>query len=132
MYVRRDGIILQAFRWTGDPDQDEDPAWAADAMSNGELSFENEGTPKVRLLIHAANGTLCAKRGDWIIRDADGATYPCKPEMFEQIYERLQAVENTRSMATLREIVARVDQALSRLRTMSRDFAMHMGLSRRL
>lgn len=50
------------FRWTGGPDQTEDPTWALDALRAGELEFVNDGTPNVRLK-HTGTGRI-AKPGD--------------------------------------------------------------------
>ncbi|NQD40531.1 hypothetical protein [Glutamicibacter halophytocola] len=48
--------------------------------------------PKMRtigqMLIHTLEGTMTAIPGDWIIRGVQGEFYPCKPEIFEQTYER--------------------------------------------
>jgi hypothetical protein len=33
-------------------------------------------------------GDMRAQRDDWIIRGTSGELYPCKPDIFSQIYER--------------------------------------------
>lgn len=50
------------FRWTGGPDQTEDPTWAVNAIRKGELEFTNDGTPRVRLNV-TSTGQI-AKPGD--------------------------------------------------------------------
>jgi hypothetical protein len=39
------------------------------------------------LMISTLEGIMRAKKGDWIIRGAKGEFYPCKPDVFEQVYE---------------------------------------------
>src|SRR5260221_6203229 len=73
--------IIDAFRWTGGPDQEEDPVWACEAIG------ENVGTPAVAMLIRTLEGTMRADQGDWIIRGIAGEIYPCKPEIFAKSYE---------------------------------------------
>jgi len=38
--------------------------------------------------IHTLEGVMRAEPGDWIIRGVQGEFYPCKPDIFEQTYER--------------------------------------------
>lgn len=35
-------------------------------------------------------GRVSANIGDWIIRGVKGELYPCKPDIFEQTYERVE------------------------------------------
>ena len=43
--------------------------------------------------IRTLEGVMTASLGDWIIRDAAGEVYPCKPKIFEQTYERVEEDE---------------------------------------
>ena len=43
--------------------------------------------------IRTLEGVMTARLGDWIIRGVAGEVYPCKPEIFEQTYERVEEVE---------------------------------------
>lgn len=45
------------------------------------------------LEIETLEGTMNASLGDWIIRGVQGEFYPCKPDIFEATYERVQFVE---------------------------------------
>ena len=40
-----------------------------------------------RLIISTLEGLHWADEGDWIIRGAQGEFYPCKPDVFAQVYE---------------------------------------------
>lgn len=41
------------------------------------------------IYINTLEGTLRATVGDWIIRGVKGEFYPCKPDIFEATYERV-------------------------------------------
>jgi len=39
--------------------------------------------------IETLEGTMRANPGDWIIKGIKGELYPCKPDIFEQTYEKV-------------------------------------------
>jgi hypothetical protein len=43
-----------------------------------------------RLMIPTLEGQMVADVGDWIIKGVKGEFYPCKPDIFEQTYERVE------------------------------------------
>ena len=63
---------VEAFKWTADADQAEDPAWAKRCARGDTLRMLNEGTPWVTMLVRTPQGTQMARRGDWIILDRRG------------------------------------------------------------
>jgi len=42
------------------------------------------------LVIQTLEGEITASLGDWIIKGVKGEFYPCKPDIFEQTYERVE------------------------------------------
>ena len=86
---RKKPVVIDAFRWTGGPDQKEDPEWIVRAIDDGTVRFENAGIHDVSLLIDTLEGTHRANRGDYIIKGIKGELYPCKPEIFEATYEEV-------------------------------------------
>ncbi len=42
------------------------------------------------LVISTLEGDQLASPGDWIIKDVAGEFYPCKPDIFDQTYERVE------------------------------------------
>lgn len=40
--------------------------------------------------IHTLEGTMQASYGDYIIKGVKGEVYPCKPDIFEQTYEKVE------------------------------------------
>lgn len=87
MKYRKKPVVIDAFRWTGGPDQTEDPLWIVDAIKKGAVWFENIGTPDVKCLIQTLEGPITASIGDYIIKGIKGELYPCKPDIFEATYE---------------------------------------------
>lgn len=94
MQFRKKPVIIDAFLWTGDEEQIEDPAWICEAIKSGKVWFSNVGTPQVVLEIATMEGTMCGRRGDWIIRGVKGEIYPCKPDIFEMTYEPIAALSS--------------------------------------
>lgn len=82
---RKMPIVIEAFRWTGDRDQTEDPVWIVDAIKRGEVYFQGGAAPY--LTIETLEGKMRAVPGDWIIRGVKGEIYPCKPDIFAATYE---------------------------------------------
>lgn len=52
-----------------------------------------KGTPKFSIAIDTKEGVMKAMPNDWIIKEpfptGDREFYPCKPDIFEQTYERV-------------------------------------------
>lgn len=82
MKFRKKPVVIEAFRWTGGPDQTEDPEWLSEAIRKGDVAFT-----KTTVLINTLEGVMTANSGDWIIRGVKGEVYPCKPDIFAATYE---------------------------------------------
>lgn len=44
----------------------------------------------VLLLLNTIEGHVWAEEGDYIIKGVKGEVYPCKPDIFEQTYEKVE------------------------------------------
>ena len=58
--------------------------------SAGEVTKDTNG--RLGLLINTlennkVTGSLIASQGDWIIKGVNGEFYPCKPDIFEKLYD---------------------------------------------
>lgn len=42
------------------------------------------------IVIPTLEGDMIASKGDWIIRGVQGEYYPCKPDIFEATYEKVE------------------------------------------
>lgn len=81
---RKKPVIIDAFQWTGDRNQIEDPKWICTRIKNGLISFKDGA-----MFIKTLEGVVQASPGDYIIKGVKGEIYPCKPDIFEQTYERV-------------------------------------------
>lgn len=86
-------VVIEAFKWTGDNNQDEDPEWIIKAIEKGIVWLNNKGTKNVNMEILTLEGKHIAKRGDYIIKGVKGELYPCKPDIFEMTYEKIEGEE---------------------------------------
>ena len=50
---------------------------------------ETKGSDRIGLLIPTLEGLMVARENDWVIKGVKGEFYPCKPDMFEQTYEKV-------------------------------------------
>ena len=41
-------------------------------------------------VIHTLEGDMLVGDGDWIIKGVQGEFYPCKPDIFEKTYEKVE------------------------------------------
>lgn len=79
---RKKPVVIEAFQWTGDADQIDDPVWIVEAIKTGKVII-GQGIFQIETL----EGVMEAKPGDWIIKGVQGGIYPCKPDIFEATYE---------------------------------------------
>lgn len=86
---RKRPVVIEAFKWTGDINQKEDPEWMNKAIQDGTAWFNDKGTENCTLEIKTLEGNHTAKRGDYIIQGIQGELYPCKPDIFAKTYERV-------------------------------------------
>ena len=42
MKYRKKPVVIEAFKWTGEPDQTEDPEWIIAAIKKGIVTFSND------------------------------------------------------------------------------------------
>ena len=95
MKYKKKPIVVEAFCWTGDENQLEDPTGRTEMVRSGrgEVLTEERGylgmglNPRICLAIKTLEGIHYALPGDYIIRGIKGEVYPCKPDIFKQTYE---------------------------------------------
>jgi hypothetical protein len=80
MKFRKKPVIIEAHRWEG-----KNYPFFLDFIGVGiDQSFDQA------LIIHTLEGDMRAEKGDWIIKGVKGECYPCKPDIFEQTYEKVE------------------------------------------
>ena len=60
------------------------PDWLA-VRSDVVFTMDVDAAPV--MLIETLEGRMRADRGDWIIQGTRGEVYPCKPNVFDDVYE---------------------------------------------
>lgn len=82
MKFRKKPVIIEAIQFR----DDDDFADCCEFIGGDNLddaTSQDEGFIGIVTL----EGTMSARRGDWIIRGVGGEFYPCKPDIFEKTYE---------------------------------------------
>lgn len=79
-------VKIHAIQWTGD-NYEEIADFVGHFISPYSL---DEGLVAIETL----EGSICARKGDWIIRGINGEFYPCKPDIFEKTYEEVKSCLN--------------------------------------
>lgn len=55
------------------------------------FKLEGFGSSKIKTFyIKTLEGDMEVKAGDWVITGVNGEKYPCKPDIFEKTYERVE------------------------------------------
>lgn len=62
------------------------PAWVRDEYEKGGIVF---GTKAIH--IGTLEGEMTGQLDDWVIRGVKGEIYPCKPDIFEATYDRVES-----------------------------------------
>lgn len=92
MKFRKKPVIIEATQFNGFPSPDFLPEnlvrlfGIRDNNPNYPVTSNENG----KLIIHTLEGDMIAEIHDWIIKGVKGEFYPCKPDIFEQTYERME------------------------------------------
>lgn len=91
MKYRKKPVIVEAFKYDGDliysNGEPYVPSWAMAANENGTFVWKGQGD----LYIKTLEGDMLVTPGDYIIKGVQSELYPCKPDIFEMTYEKLEA-----------------------------------------
>lgn len=82
MKFRKKPVVIDAWPLKAG-EQDNDLAYA---VVDGRIVYNEDGTATIKTL----EGNHLANIGDYIIRGVKGELYPCKPDIFEMTYEKVQ------------------------------------------
>ncbi len=75
---RKKPVVIEAIQFTGENSKE--------CMEFCPVAKISEG-PMADLIIRTIEGDYLCTVGDWIIKDANGDFFPCKPDPFEGAYE---------------------------------------------
>lgn len=81
-YRKKPIIIIDTVRYVIDESL---PDWFMDRVSNNTIIIHEDDTCHIKTL----EGTMKSEYGDYIILSINGEVYPCKPDIFKKIYEKI-------------------------------------------
>ena len=79
---RKKPIVIEAWRWDGNAAVDTRPDWVR--VGDYQTTADRE------LVVLTRAGVRYAAPGDWIIKNAMGEIYLCKPHIFHADYEAIE------------------------------------------
>ena len=88
----RKPIVVEAIQWTGN-NTDEVLEFGRGKIKHRQYKYSPNGKDILygeELYVETLEGELRANKGDYIIKGVRGEFYPCKPDIFEKIYEELE------------------------------------------
>ena len=77
-------VVIEAVHWNGIK-VSETPKWILEALNSGVLVRFGD-----KVQVRTLEGVMTASPGDYIIKGVDGELYPCKPDIFEKTYEKVE------------------------------------------
>ena len=95
MKFRKKPVIIEAFQYDGDLKNSDGeyyvPEWASNAFEENIMFYDSfiSGDTPDKLFIMTLEGKMHVGIGDYIIQGVMGELYPCKSDIFEAIYEKV-------------------------------------------
>lgn len=80
MKFRKKPVVIEAIQFDGNND---------DAVM--EFAERKAGLKGDELMIFTLEGVMRVDKNDWVIKGVKGEFYPCKPDIFETTYERVDS-----------------------------------------
>lgn len=83
MKFRKKPVVVEAVRWDGTPE-------AMNAVRELDTGTRTVDFTAEHVFIMTLEGQMTASLNDWIIKGVSGELYPCKPDIFDATYERVE------------------------------------------
>jgi len=83
---RKKPVVIEAYRFDNRI-SNRPPFWLTKEVDAGIVEVTRKGGLATHMTIKTLEGDMRADLGDWIIKGTAGEIYPCKPSIFEEIYE---------------------------------------------
>jgi hypothetical protein len=80
---RKKPVVIEAIQWDGS----QESAQAINQFNGGKLWSINDDR---QMKIPTLEGLMLADKGDYVIKGVKGEFYPCKPDIFEATYEKVE------------------------------------------
>lgn len=85
MFYKKKPVVIEAHQFT-DITKDQVLSWAQSIVLSVYPGWDDD---KPVLRIPTLEGEMTASLGDYVIKGVKGELYPCKPDVFEQTYEKV-------------------------------------------
>ena len=92
MKYRKNPVVIEAVQWNG-LNLQEVKNFVGDSLIYDihDTAWEvGESAPVVNMKIKTLEGNMQVSIDDYIIKGVQGEFYPCKPDIFEQTYEKVE------------------------------------------
>ena len=92
MKYRKKPVVIEAVQFrgfnkeNGQVELSERPDWLVEEFGGRIVFFDKPNALTIRTL----EGDMIASLGDYIIKGVNGELYPCKPNIFEKTYEKVE------------------------------------------
>ena len=96
MRYKKRPIVIEAMQWDGTTASAVNILnWAKQDWRFNTVEYWNKIKPQdnnisITIVIPTLEGDLHASANDWIIKGVAGEFYPCKPDIFQKTYERVE------------------------------------------
>ena len=90
MKFRKKPVEVEVFHWEGKSPFHLRKWWAKNTANRATRFFVNDD---LTVAIPTLEGTIIANVGDYIICGVSGEFYPCKPDIFEKTYDKVELSE---------------------------------------
>ena len=95
MNFRKKPVVIEAFQYGIDPR----PDWFDDKVTTNDIithcGTDLKDSSDFYCEIKTLEGVMIGNVGDYIIQGVKGECYPCKPDIFELTYEKLEIKDGT-------------------------------------
>lgn len=88
MKFRKIPVVVEAVKWNPDSKGNQIGGWPKSWGVKPRTWYV--GILTLSLFIPTLEGEMRAEVGDWIIKGVKGEFYPCKPDVFESTYEKVE------------------------------------------
>lgn len=85
-------VVIEAVHWNGIK-VSETPEWILEALNSWVLVRFGD-----KVQVRTLEGVMTASPGDYIIKGVDGELYPCKPDIFEKTYEKVEESKESENL----------------------------------
>jgi hypothetical protein len=90
MVYRKKPVVIEAYKYTGS-NGSMLRKWSNERVVESPVLEPTDYNPNGEYLqIHTLEGVMTAVVGDFIIKGVRGEYYPCKPDIFETTYEKVE------------------------------------------